>query len=391
MVRNIDILMFVEDPSAANYAALLLPEFGRQGWRTKLFASAVACSWLQSRGVAFNEIVAGSDALSLLREINPRCVLVGTAENPDTLGLHLIDAAQIVGIPSMAFIDALMGAEYRFCGAGVDPLAHAPDWLLVPDGMTFDAFVGLGYPLERIAVCGHPQYDQTRALAMQWEGEGGPELFRKRLFPDVDSKKRILTFVSEGAARYGQLQRRSSNEYGYSGRGVNKGRTKIILEEVLDAVSELAERPYVVFRAHPIESTDEYAEYRTEIDYFSSRGLPLELVYASDLTVGMTSMLLLEAVLLGRPSLAVLAHATEVDLLPSVRNGLTPHVLNRHDLRKLLPNLLCADSVMDARSEEGMMVENAAVRVTRALSSIISRGQNLTRYPAQSRAGRDKV
>lgn len=371
MGSNTDILMYVEDPSAANYSALLLPELGRHGWHARLYASAVASSWLQSRGVVFNEIVAGSDAPSLLREVNPRCVLVGTAENPDTLGLHLIDAAQIAGIPSAAFIDALMGAEYRFRGIGIDPLAHVPDWLLVPDRMTFDAFVGLGYPRQRIVVCGHPQYDQTRALATQWEGKGGPESFRRRLFPEVDCKQRILTFVSEGAARFGQLPRRPSNEYGFSGRGADKGRTKIILEEVLDAVSGLPNRPYVVFRAHPIESVDEYEEYRTEIDHFSSGGLPLELVYASDLTVGMTSMLLLEAALLGRPSLAVLAHASEVDLLPSVRSGLTPHVLNRHNLRQMLPDLLRAGSARTARSGENMLVVNAAERVSQALSGII--------------------
>lgn len=375
MAGKIDILLFVEDPSAANYAALLLPEFIRQGWSARLYASSVACGWLQSRDVAFNECAAGADALSLLRETNPRCVLVGTAENPDTLGLHLIDAARMAGIPSVAFIDALMSAAYRFSGAGADELAHAPDRLLVPDRMTCDVFVSLGYPPQHITVCGHPQYDETRALARQWEEAGGPGSFRRRLFPDVASGRRILTFISEGAPRYGRLPRRPSREYGFIGRGTDKGRTKIILEEVLDAVSVLAERPYVVFRAHPTESADEYAEYKTEIDFFSSGGLPLELVYATDLTVGMTSMLLLEAVLLGRLSLAVLAHVTEADLLPNVRNGLTPHVLNRHDLRKLLPDLLRTDSVPASRSRGDMLVENAAARVTRALSSIIERGQ----------------
>ncbi len=372
MGGKIDILLFVEDPSAADYAALLLPEFIRQGWVAQLYASAVACGWLHSRGVVFNECAAGTDALTLLHETNPRCVLVGTAANPQTLGLHLIDAARIARIPSVAFIDAFIGAKNRFRGVvGCDDaLAHAPDWLLVPDRMTCDAFVGLGYPQQRITVCGHPQYDETRALAKQWEEAGGPASFRRRLFPDVTSGRRILTFVSEPPSFYGRLPLYPSNEYGFTGRGVHKERTKIILEEVLDAISVLAERPYVVFREHPRDRIDEYAEYKTEIDLFSRRGLPLELVYATDLTVGMTSMLLLEAALLGRPSLAVLVHVTEIDWLPNVRNGVTPYVLNRQDLRKILPDLLCTDSAL-ARSELNMVVSDAAVRVTRALSSII--------------------
>jgi len=372
MAGKIDILLFVEDSSAANYAALLLPELIRQGWVVQLYASTVACGWLHSRGVAFSECAVDTDALTLLSETNPRCVLVGTAANPDTLGLHLIDAARIARIPSVAFIDALMGAGNRFRGVvGCDDaLAHAPDWLFVPDRMTCDAFVGLGYPQQRITVCGHPLYDETRALAKRWEETGGPASSRRRLFPDVTSGRRILTFVSEPDPRYGRLPPYSSNEYGFTGRGVHKERTKIILEEVLDAISVLAERPYVVFRAHPIDIIDEYAEYKPEIDFFSSGGLPLELVYATDLTVGRTSMLLLEAALLGRPSLAVLVHVKDIDLLPNVRNGVTPYVLNRQDLRKILPDLLSKDWTL-ARSEGDMLVSDAAVRVTQALSNII--------------------
>lgn len=370
MADKIDILLFVEDPSAANYAALLLPELIRQGWGAKLYASAVACDWLQSHGVTFSECAAGADAVTLLNETNPRCLLVGTAANPETLGLDFIDASRIAGIPSVAFIDALMGAKNRFRGVGCDALSHAPDWLLVLDALTCEAFVDLGFPRERITVCGHPQYDQTRALALEWEGAGGSGSFRTRLFPNIESERHIITFISEGTMRFGRRPRISFREYGFSGRGADKGRTKVILEEVLDAISELEERPYVVFRAHPTEDIDGYAEYKAEVDYFSSGGLPLELIYASNLVVGMTSMLLLEAVLLGRPSLAVLAHEAEVDFLPSVRNGLTPYVLNRRDLRKFLPTLLCADSV-PIQSERDILVSNAAARVVQMLSRVI--------------------
>jgi hypothetical protein len=364
-----DILLFAEDPSAANYAALLLPEFARRGWVARLFASAVAADWLRSRGVAFTE--AGADARALLSENDPRCLLTGTAENPETLGLRLIDAARAAGIPAVAFIDALMSAPYRFCGSTADPLAHAPDRLLVPDGRTLDAFVGLGYPKERIAVCGHPQYDQTRALAAQWGKKGGPGAFRKRIFPDVPPARKILAFISEGSLRYELLPKRAAGEYGFSGRGTDKGRTKIILEEVLDAIAGLAEKPYVVFRAHPIEKPEDYAEYGNEVDCFSSGGSPLELVYASDLTVGMTSMLLLEAVLLGRPTLAVLAQASEAELLPSVRARRTPHVLDRAGLRSMLPELITDDRACPDVGIDDLLVSNAAGRVVRELEQLL--------------------
>jgi hypothetical protein len=155
-------------------------------------------------------------------------------------------------------------------------------------------------------------------------------------------RPRILTFVSESPNPYRDTPV-PSTAYGFTGRGGQTARTKIILEELLDALGECPIRPYVVFRVHPTEQAGDYAAYTDEIDEFSSKddGVdPRELVYASDLTVGMTSMLLLSAALLGRPTLAVLAHPSERDLLPSVRAGVTPAVLTRQALRAILPRLL---------------------------------------------------
>lgn len=374
-MARIDILLFAEDPSAASYAALLLPALAHRGWRAKLLAVAVACDWLRSRGTEFTEAKAGTDAAALLREYRPHCVLTGTAENPETLGLHLIDAARAAGIPSVAFIDALMSAAYRFSGATGNPLAHAPDRLLVPDGKTLEAFAGLGYPRQHITVCGHPQYDQTRTLAARWDNEGGTAAVRERLFPGIPTNRKILTFISEGSLRFELLPKRTMGEYGFSGRGIDKGRTKIILEEVLDAVAQMADRPCVVFRAHPIEEAEDYAEYANEIDRFSSGGSPLELVYASDLTVGMTSMLLLEAALLGRPTLAVLARESEIELLPSVRSGLTPHVLNRAALRVRLPALLGAEVEKLRIEDEELLVSGATERVAAVLGELLGEGR----------------
>ena len=55
-MTRLDILLLAEDPSAANYAALLLPAFARQAWSARLYASAIACGCRTSRGVECTEI-----------------------------------------------------------------------------------------------------------------------------------------------------------------------------------------------------------------------------------------------------------------------------------------------------------------------------------------------
>ena len=371
MPRKAKILVFVEDPGPAAYAALLLSVFERCNWGVVLCASGVAAKYLLKNGIEFIDAPPPEESADLLSRISPNCLLTGTAENPDTLGLRLIVEARSANIPSVAFIDACMNSAYRFRGTTSDPLAYVADWLLVPDDWALRSFVDLGLSSERIVVCGHPQYDNIRARAKEWELAGGVSTMRQRIFPSVPKDQRIITFISEGEHRFNLLPKATFARFGFQGRGVDKGRTKIILEEVLDVVKECSRRPYVVFRAHPTEQTDGYIQYGAEINYFSSDESPLELIYASDLVVGMTSILLLEAALLGRPTLAVLTQPSEVALLPNVRNGLTPHALTRHDLRKLLPSLLDANLVCAIRSMGDMLVADAARRVTGALFGII--------------------
>jgi len=326
-----ELLLFVEDPSAVNYAALLLPEFERRGWSTLLCAANVASELLRARGIDFLETDAQTGARALIERNRPKCVLTGTAENPDTLGLQLIDATREQGIASIAFVDARMNSEYRFRGRSGAPLAHAPDWLMVPDDWTLKAFASLGFAPERIAVCGHPQHDLVRDLGKQWSRVGAPA-FRRRIFPEVPLERRIVVFVSEGSVRYDIQPRASAADLGLKGRGRDNGRTKIALEEVLDAIAAMGEKPYFVFRAHPTENPGDYAEYGSEIDLISSDGSPLELVYASDLVIGMTSTLLLEAMLLGKPCLAVLPDASEGVWLPGTEFGLVSYATSREQL-----------------------------------------------------------
>jgi hypothetical protein len=342
-----ELLLFVEDPSAVNYVALLLPEFESRGWSTLLCAANVASGLLRARGIDFLETDAATDARALIERNRPKCVLTGTAENPDTLGLQLIAAAREQGIASIAFVDARMNSEYRFRGRSGAPLAHAPDWLMVPDDWTFKAFASLGFAPERMAACGHPQHDLVRDLGQQWSRVGAPA-FRRRIFPEVPPERQIVVFVSEGSVRYDIQPRASAAEFGLKGRGRDNGRTKIALEEVLDAIAATGEKPYFVFRAHPTENPGDYAEYGSEIDRISSDGSPLELVYASDLVIGMTSTLLLEAMLLGRPCLAVLPDAAECAWLPGTESGLVQYVTSREQLALALARSLQHHSSLSA-------------------------------------------
>ena len=332
------ILIFVQDPGATNYVAPLYADMKSRNMEPIFLTDGLSGGILDSRGIPHEPLIQGDSAETIVARYSPRVIVVGTACNPDTFAFRLIQAARVAGIPIVGVVDAAMNPEFRFCGRTSDPLAYAPDWLLVPDSLVRDDFVKLGFPSSNIAICGHPHYDYVRELSQQFEKIEKNEL-RTRLFPGVKKNQKIIIFVSEASCRIAHLLPEDFKEYTFLGRGSVAGRTEIILEEFLDTIKILQYRPYIVLRAHPKDTDNDYDRYREEIDIISRGGSPLEMLFAADLVVGMTSMSLLEAALMGRPVLAIIPRPAEMSWLPGVRSGALKSVQSREGLRDYVRTL----------------------------------------------------
>jgi hypothetical protein len=265
--------------------------------------------------------------------------MVGTAENPDTLGLRLVEAARVAGIPSAGVVDAVANAAYRFRGHSDSPLACAPDWLMVSDHPARRAYEAMGYPCDRVVVCGHPHFDYLRQQEKVFAEEGRYAL-RRRLLPHVSEEQRVIVFVSELSSGMDAKQYVMSTDYLLEGRGHSRGRTEVVIEEFLDAARELDPSCFLVLRLHPKEPEDRLMNYCGEFSSVSSSGSSLELIYAADLVVGMTSMLLQEAVLMKRPVLSILPREIEKEWLPCISLGLIPCVTRREKIRPAIETIL---------------------------------------------------
>jgi hypothetical protein len=336
----VDVLIFVEDPGPALYAAPIPKALSEKGWHSVICAAGLARDVLGQRNIPFLPVDAGLTAAGLIHELKPKVLLTGTSENPDSLGLQLILTARKTGIPTAAFIDAGVNAPFRFRGRREQPLTYAPEWIMVPDEWTKNDFVRIGATPERTVVCGHPQYDHVLALSRTWTASDGED-FRHRLLPGLAKRQRVVVFVSEGSERIRLLSPIPSvDEYSLKGRGDRTGRTEIVIEEFLMAIKTLPDRPYLVLRFHPKDRPDDFQAYRGDFDHMDHDSPPLELVFCADLVVGMTSMLLLEAALLGKQTLSIVPRAAEREWLPTVRHGITPCVMDRSGLAGALQELL---------------------------------------------------
>ena len=340
------LLVFVEDPGAANAVVGLPARLEARGVHVRIVVAGAAAAFVAARGQACEALEEGGTAASLLARTKPQAVFVGTAENPDTVGLAIIDEARRLGLPSASFVDAVSCAEHRFRGRAKDPLAHCPDHVLVCDAETEAAFVTLGVPPERVQVAGHPQFDAILARAAELATENLGAL-RRRVLPagllgsGQERARRVIVFCGERStggfddAAFDAQFRRSA-DYTLYGRGTRATRTEIVAEELLDAVNALPERPILVLRFHPKNVPADFGALFDEFDAVSAGGSALDLLYASDLVVGMSSMVLLEASLLGRPTLSIVARPLEREWLPAVARVATPCVETRRALRQFV-------------------------------------------------------
>ena len=368
-----DILIFVEDPGPAHYAAPLSGALAMKGWRTVVYAGGLARSILQKRNISFVPVDDGLVPEALLREIQPKILLTGTSENPDSPGFRLILAARGNGIPTAAFIDAGVNAPYRFRGRSEDALAYAPDWILVPDNWTRDEFLRIGIREDRLCVCGHPHYDYVLNLGRAWTVEDRVRM-RRRFLPGLGDRQQAVVFLSEGSERAALLSPSPSlEEYSLRGWGTRTGRTEIIIEEFLEAIKTLPYRPYLILRLHPKDQLGDFQNYVTHFDHIDHTSPPLELIFCADLVVGMTTMLLLEAVLLGLKTLSIVPRQVEKDWLPTVRQGITPCVMTRPDLTTTL-NALLRDDGPSQPDPRFCVADGSLERLVRFIEGFLTHG-----------------
>ncbi len=109
---------------------------------------------------------------------------------------------------------------------------------------------------------------------------------------------------------------------------------------IIHAIHDLDPEVYIVLRLAPKNTHEEFEIFENEVDFISHKENPLEILFAADVVVGMTTTLLLEAVLMGKNVLSVLPKKSEKELLSITRNDVVPCIWERQKLNQYLKNML---------------------------------------------------
>lgn len=345
-----DILIYGEDPGAVNYLAPLPAALKTAGFNPSFRLASSVSTYANDRQIS-HMIYDGENAASLVTSERPGLLIVGTSENPDSPGLALIDAARSTGTPTLGVIDMAVNAHRRFRGRSDKSLKHAPDHLAVPDKATALAYRELGMDSAATHIVGHPHYDVIRHRQQDLQDQDRTAL-RASLFPEAPADRPIWVFIGEGVDQLDPSESHRSDAYTLTGQGDSSFRTSIVLEELFDAAEQLDPKPWIVLRLHPKMTAADVTPFRERAGAISEGGDPLPLVWSADAVIGMTSMLMLEAHLLGRPTLSILPRACEAEWLATTANHITPVVTTRIEVQHAVKKLCQFPSGSIPESEE---------------------------------------
>lgn len=326
------LLLYADDPGGVNYLAPLKPGLEQAGFRCIFMVDPALADFVRQRNMDAT-IRRKASAFDILNGID--LLLVGTSEDRTCFAHQLTDFAKQKNLPSIGVVDMAVNAAGRFQGMSSNPLHHAPAWLAVPDDVCRAAYIGLGYPSDKIAICGHPHFDAVRAKREILKQASRTEL-RNRIYPDAPADRPIWLFLAEGVDRLNPSQSYRTPDYKLAGRGGTDFRACVVLEELMDAVATLTPRPWVALRPHPKTELVDFSSVLKELGGIQQGGDPLEAVWAADMVVGMTTMLLQEALLLEHPHFSIIPRALEIEWLPTLALGLTPFAMTRDDILSLV-------------------------------------------------------
>jgi hypothetical protein len=349
------VVVICGDPGGASAMAPVLERL-QAGDRvtTRALAYREARSVWGRRGLAFEEIPEGTsedDASRLLTESRAAVLVAGTSVNSVDLEKKFVKAARRLGTPSLALLDFWSNYADRF--GGVDgPISCVPDFIAVMDEWARAEMVELGFDAARLVVTGQPAFDALPAVRAQFTNAA-----RKRIRRDlgVAPDGLLVAFASQPLS---ELYGSTSASPGYL--GFTESDVLDALIGSLQSVSQRGVRVVLAVLPHPRQDPRAFEGLSSGAvaTVVSRESSPFEVAMSSDLVVGMSSVLLVEACYLGCPCLSLQPGLRRPDSLPTNRMGVSKAVYDSRDIHSEV-----ADLLLDPGGRRSLLERVAAFQV----------------------------
>jgi hypothetical protein len=347
------ILVFSRDPGGANAVIPLVPALRKSGFDVQLYGKEFALVKYLNAGVeAINiadviPVITEPTLAAFIAKIFPDFVITGTSANDDTEKM-IWKICESTGIPSMAVVDQWCNYGLRFSEFGVNEIetyeackvhSSLPSKIITLDDFARNEMIADGLPEERIIVCGQPYFESL--LTHQVDTEIIEHHCRSIA---IEANDFVVVFASEPiTTTYGEQE--ALRYWGYT--------EKTILDSLVKALEKVAidfDRQIVLsLRPHPKEGHDHFDNILTQcnrirwrIDTNSSQWTMMQ---RANLVCGMSSMFLLESVIVGRPTISVQIGLCRENPFVLARRGATQTVRSDAELEAQLRCVIIAGTL----------------------------------------------
>lgn len=324
------VLLFSHDPGGANTIIPLYHSLQRKGYQVRLFGKGPALKKYSEFGLTgldimdFVEKTAVFDIASFIKKEKVDFIITGTSAE-DLTEKFLWKAAENLNLPSFAVLDSWMGYKKRF--------HNLPTKILVMDRWARKEMAAAGIDRSKIVITGQPYFELLEQKKRNF-------VKNKNIKDNLGILKTnfVITFASEP-----DCQDQGDDHLGYTAKTIF-----IALCRVLEKIASLTNKNIVlILKLHPKEKARRFdpisnrIKERGKIKILVNQELhPWDLILASDLVCGMSSMFLIEAIFLKRPALSIqIGLKKQSDFILS-RRKIMPSILDEKTLFNKLKEII---------------------------------------------------
>lgn len=369
------ILIFSRDPGAAN---CVIPVYKKLQRRKDVQTDLVGKDFALNKYIEAE--LESKDITKLISSINLVSVkeflknnkynLVITGTGTDFTDRLLWKAANELGIKSIAIIDQWLNYEIRFTfdepgKYKEDSPKIFPTFICAIDEYAKNEMVTKGLPEEKIIVTGQPYFETVMERHISISKERQIKIREGLLLKENDY---IVTLVSEPIVEsYADPFCSGYTEFS-------------ILTQIIKAlsfiVSEDSRQYALVIRLHPRNKKELFDQFLKTVQVpknikliIENKLLSQELIAISDIVVGMSSMFLIEAAIVGKQYASVQIGLKIEDPFVLSRLGISKTILSYDDLVLLFRSAI-KDRVVTSKSKFSV-IPNASDRIIELVEKIL--------------------
>lgn len=342
------VLLFSRDPGGANTITPLVRPLKEKGYEIRLFGKDIANEKYSNAGLSslnIGDFVKTIDSKSIeefLINEKPDFIITGTSSD-DFTEKYIWKAAEKLNIASFAILDQWINYGIRFSKYKISEHKEysidknhlfLPTKILVMDDFAKKEAIKNGLEPSRILVTGQP-YFETISKRRRKISQETIEKTREKF--NVNKSDFIITFASEPISKdYAQ------NYWGYNEQTIFEA----LLESLKIISSEYKKTFSIIIRLHPRENINSYKDI---INSFKEEKMTiildknfdsLDSIITSDLICGMSSMFLIESVVLGKPTISVQIGLKRVNPFILDRRGILKSILDKETLQIQLKSII---------------------------------------------------